>query len=389
MAQRDWQASYSLFAGALHVVLSWQRPGSPVAHLAMVGLVAAASVMTVAMDALEAGHQYPAFLLAVIISTFLGGVLVGLTAVALSTLATWILDFIIPVSFSAAETGHVQAVMGHVYGMSSFVIVAILTVFIISSLQTAVLATEETRHRAALLEERARIAEELHRWMDVFENVTFGISVVDPKSNTISFANQAFASLHGVSSDKVHGVSLFDFYPPDERERVVTQAGIADHKGSSLFEADRCREDGSIFPARLHVTSVRRADGEVVYRIVTVLDISSQRELEAELRQAQRLEAIGQLTAGVAHDFNNLLQGIMANLELLDDEIHDRPAARQFANSVLRIAEHGGVLTRHLLSFARQQVLRPVALDLGAFLGEFHSSLSRTLDPRIRVKNGG
>ena len=114
MAQRDWQASYSLLA---HVVLSWQRPGSPVAHLAMVGLVAAASVMTVAMDALEAGHQYPAFLLAVIISTFLGGVLVGLAAVALSTLATWILDFIIPVSFSTAETGHVQAVMGHVYGL--------------------------------------------------------------------------------------------------------------------------------------------------------------------------------------------------------------------------------------------------------------------------------
>ena len=89
------------------------------AYLVMVGLVAAASVTTVAMDALEAGHQYPAFLLVVIISAFLGGVLVGLTAVALSTLATWILDFVMPFSFSTVEAGHAHAVMGHVYGLSS------------------------------------------------------------------------------------------------------------------------------------------------------------------------------------------------------------------------------------------------------------------------------
>jgi PAS domain S-box-containing protein len=335
---------------------------------------------------MQAGHQYPVFLLVVIIATFLGGVLVGLAAVALSALTAGFFDFILPTSFSAIETGHVHSATGHVYGMISFIVVGILTVFIISSLQRAVLAIEHAHLRAAVLEERAQAADALRRWMDVFENVAFGISVVDPKSNTISFANQAFATLHGMSSDRVHGMSMFDLFRPDERERIVTVANTADREGSAHFEADRCRQDGSTFPARMHVTSVRRADGEVVYRIVSVLDISSQRELEAELHQAQRLEAVGQLTAGIAHDFNNLLQGIMANLELLDDEIQDRPAARQLLGTVLRIAEHGGNLTRHLLSFARQQLLRPGALDLGAFLGEFRGTLSRTLDPRIRIK---
>jgi signal transduction histidine kinase len=183
----------------------------------------------------------------------------------------------------------------------------------------------------------------------------------------------------------IHGVSLFELYPPNERERVATLCDAADRTGQVDFEADRWRTDGSIFPARIHTTSVRGADGEIRYRIVTSFDISSQRELEAELHQSQRLEAIGQLTAGVAHDFNNLLQGIMANLELMDDDIYDRPVARRFLHSVLRLAEHGGDLTRHLLSFGRQQFLRPAAIDLSAFFAEFNNSLSRTLDPRIQV----
>jgi signal transduction histidine kinase len=115
------------------------------------------------------------------------------------------------------------------------------------------------------------------------------------------------------------------------------------------------------------------------------VDITPQRELEARLQQAQRLEAIGRLTAGVAHDFNNLLQGMMCNLELLGDTIQDRPMAHGFVTSIQRIVKHGGELTADLLSFSRQQVLRPEIINLSKFLEEFRAVLTPMLDPRIRV----
>jgi len=122
----------------------------------------------------------------------------------------------------------------------------------------------------------------------------------------------------------------------------------------------------------------------VLYRILSVRDITNERRLEGEVRHAQRLEAIGQLTAGVAHDFNNLLQGVIGNLELLQDECRDA-AAQELIESVLRIADHGAVLTRHLLSYSGQQVMQPRSLDLQKFFSEFRSAVSRTLDPRIAL----
>jgi signal transduction histidine kinase len=158
---------------------------------------------------------------------------------------------------------------------------------------------------------------------------------------------------------------------------------IADRDGATMFDAERRRADGSTFPARIHLTSVRDGDN-ILYRILSVRDISAERQLEGEVRHAQQLEAIGQLTAGVAHDFNNLLQGIIGNLELLQDECCDA-AAYELVESVLRIAEHGAVLTRHLLSYSRQQVLQPRLVDLHKFFSEFRSAVSRTLDPRIAL----
>lgn len=362
----------------LRLVRSRLGEGSPLAYLAMAGLVAAATGMRVAIDPYATGIQFPTFFLAVIIATFLGGVLVGLASIALSALAAWL--FVLPPPLPSLAVD-----LGVLFVLATFVLVAVVMVFTIGMLQATVLGLEEGRHRTAMLDERARATEELRHWMDVIENVDFGISVVDPASNTISFANRTFATLHGLPLDGVAGLSLFDMYPPVERDRVALLCDTADRVGSVEFEAERSR-NGAIFPARIHATSVHRTDGASLYRIVTVSDISHQRELEAELHQAQRLEAIGQLTAGVAHDFNNLLQGIIANLELLDDEIQHNPPARQLVNSILRIAEHGGALTRHLLSFSRQQVLRPVALDLDAFFRTFHAPLSRTLDPRIQVR---
>jgi signal transduction histidine kinase len=102
-------------------------------------------------------------------------------------------------------------------------------------------------------------------------------------------------------------------------------------------------------------------------------------------RAAERLEVIGELTAGVAHDFNNLLQAIISNLESVDDVAGVPAAARECVDSAIGIAEHGAELIRKLLSFARKQVMHPSRVEVGDFLAELSTMLRRVLDPRIRL----
>jgi PAS domain S-box-containing protein len=224
-----------------------------------------------------------------------------------------------------------------------------------------------------------------NRWTDVVESADFGMGIIEPGTNTVLSCNNAYAAAHSMAVSEMLGSSVLDLYLPAERERVASLLAASDANGHVDYEADRIRKDGSGFPARIHVTSVREPEDGLRYRISTVHDISHERHLQAQLRQAQRLEAIGQLSAGVAHDFNNLLQGIIAHLELVDDDIV-AAATREKVGTAIRLAEQGGSLSQRLLSFARKQLLMPQNIDLHDFLEDFCRLLSRTLDPRIRVE---
>jgi signal transduction histidine kinase len=101
---------------------------------------------------------------------------------------------------------------------------------------------------------------------------------------------------------------------------------------------------------------------------------------------AARMEAIGELTAGVAHDFNNLLQAIISHLELVDDVPAVPVAAREYVGNAIEIAEHGAELIHKLLSFARKHVMRPSEIQPAEFLAGFRDMLSHTLNPRIRLE---
>jgi PAS domain S-box-containing protein len=235
------------------------------------------------------------------------------------------------------------------------------------------------------LAERARPVDEPRLWSDVFHHVAFGIAIITPTSGIIRFSNEALAAMHGMQIDEVQGTPWFDLRAPAERERVPHLLAEATSVGHMDFEADHIRKDGSIFPARIHITSVGETDGKVRYYIATAQDITPEHQLKSELEQSSRLEAIGQLTAGIAHDFNNLLQAIMANLELVDDEIEVAPAVREYVGTVLRLAEQGGQLAHDLLAFARKQLLSPNEVDLGEFLNRFRQLLTRTLGARIQI----
>jgi nitrogen-specific signal transduction histidine kinase len=115
-------------------------------------------------------------------------------------------------------------------------------------------------------------------------------------------------------------------------------------------------------------------------------DISKRVEVEAQLRQAQRLEAVGQLTGGIAHDFNNLLTVILGNAELLLEFLRDDAQLRSYADMTRTAAERGAALTSRLLAFARRQALNPEVIDVNQMLGRMDELLRRTIGGNIEIK---
>ncbi|UFX44516.1 response regulator [Bradyrhizobium sp. 41S5] len=115
-------------------------------------------------------------------------------------------------------------------------------------------------------------------------------------------------------------------------------------------------------------------------------EVAARERAQEQLRQAQKMEAIGQLTGGVAHDFNNLLMAVMGNLDLLRKRMPGDPRLHRLVDGALQGAERGASLTQRLLAFARQQDLRAVPVDLGALVRDMGNLLERSLGPRVALR---
>jgi PAS domain S-box-containing protein len=130
---------------------------------------------------------------------------------------------------------------------------------------------------------------------------------------------------------------------------------------------------------------LRGGDGEIVGGAAFFREMTERRRAEEQLRQAQKMETIGQLTGGVAHDFNNLLAAIQGNLELLRKRLPDDPQIQRFIDGALQGAHRGASLTSRLLAFARRQDLKPEPTDLGALLEGMRGLMERSIGPLIAI----
>jgi PAS domain S-box-containing protein len=199
--------------------------------------------------------------------------------------------------------------------------------------------------------------------------------------------NTAFTRFAGRGEKEVIGRTDFDFLSRElanfyrAKDRQVLAAGKPQRDEEWVTLAD-----GTQVLVETVQTPFQGSDGRVHGIICVSRDITERKKLEEQLRQAQKMEAVGQLAGGVAHDFNNLLTAILGNVSLLLSNKPTTDPDNELLAATEQAAQRASDLTRQLLGFSRQTVLRLEPLNLNASIQEVVTMLRRTIDPRVRIE---
>ncbi len=201
--------------------------------------------------------------------------------------------------------------------------------------------------------------------------------------------NENLQSLFGHDPAQVEpGLEFWiDRIHADDKDRVLTSLDAA-IDGAAITWTEEYRflhADGHPLTVVDRAFVIRNAEGKAVRMLGSMDDVTEQRDTENRLRQAQKLEAVGQLTGGVAHDFNNLLTVILGYAEMLGEGLDDRQELRTLAERIATTTERGAELINRLLAFSRTQTLEPRLVDVSALMNGIESMLRRTLTENIDI----
>ncbi|MGE3806119.1 MAG: PAS domain-containing protein, partial [Gemmataceae bacterium] len=223
------------------------------------------------------------------------------------------------------------------------------------------------------------------KYRSLIENLTQAIFLKDRELRIVA-VNQPFCQSVGKSAQEILGKTDFELFPEylAEKHRADDRRVLAE--GARLEVEEQRTIDGKTRTVQVVKTPVRDQRGQNVGVLGIFWDVTEQRTLESQFRQAQKMDAIGQLAGGIAHDFNNLLTAIIGNLEMAQMDLPDNHPCREMLGNGLRAGFRAAELTRQLLSFARQTPLRPGPLNLNHSIDETVRMLRRTIDPRIAVE---
>lgn len=229
------------------------------------------------------------------------------------------------------------------------------------------------------------IAREAHL-RSILDTVPEAMVVIDESGVITSFSTAA-ERLFGYSEGEVCGLNVRMLMPSPDREahdRYISnylQTGQRRIIGIGRVVTGM-RKDGSTFPMELSVGEAQSAGGRIFTGFIR--DLTSRQRIDEELRQSQKMEAVGQLTGGVAHDFNNLLTVIIGNLEMIEARLDDQ-GLRHLLQEAQAAADDGAKLTSQLLAFGRRQPLAPKLVDVGGLVSNFSTLLSRALGETVEL----
>ena len=339
-------------------------------HLTALAAAALATVVTAAFRDFFEQNLFLLFLVAVLGSALAGGWRVGLTATA-GAVAGMALFLYEPIG-QLAIAGPTNVVRVLVFAFMA-ALVSLLSDALVSA-----------RRRAEARERSLRESEESYRGL--FDNTSEPLYILD-RSGCMIDANDAGARLFGVSRAELRGRTPADFTAPEEQGRFeaeLPRIEAAFRGESQRFEWLAQAADGRRVPLDISLSRSRYFGRDVVMAVAH--DLTAHRQLEEQLRQSQKMEAVGRLAGGVAHDFNNVLTTIRGHVGLVTEG--DVPLDDQIAGSLTEIdraAELASTLTGQLLAFSRKQVAAPRAILLNDALRRVEALLRRLITEDIRL----
>jgi two-component system cell cycle sensor histidine kinase/response regulator CckA len=226
----------------------------------------------------------------------------------------------------------------------------------------------------------------------MFDFAPVGLAQSDPHTGRFLRVNKRLADMVGYTADELYGMRNADVTHPDDREvtaelfRRLVRGEVGDYK----LEKRHVMKDGRTTWVNVNVTVLRASSGAPLRTFATIEDITErkqaeqlQRDTEAQLRAAQKMEAVGRLAGGVAHDFNNLLSVILSYAEVAQSGLRSEDPLRADLHEIVRAAQRAEALTRQLLAFSRRQVLKPESIDLNGLVAGVTRMLARLIGEHI------
>ena len=206
----------------------------------------------------------------------------------------------------------------------------------------------------------------------------------------VSSWNAGAERFKGYAADEIMGEHFSRFYSQEDQETGIPLLAIETAKREGRFEAEgwRIRKDGSRFWASVIIDRIRDEDGQLVGFAKVTRDLTEKRAIEDQLRQSQKMEAVGQLTGGLAHDFNNLLTGISGSLEMMQVRIAQGRIAEfdRYFMAAQGAVKRAAALTHRLLAFSRRQTLDPRPTNVNRLLSGLEELIRRTVGPSVEVE---
>jgi hypothetical protein len=258
-------------------------------------------------------------------------------------------------------------------------------------------AIRDISDRKRIAEELRRANEELHRRTaeQLGEYRSRLASIIDSSEDAIlskdlngiiTSWNRGAENIYGYTAEEIVGKNISLLTPPDRPDEISEiLKKIAQGESTEHYESVRVTKDGRHLNVSISVAPLRDAAGNIVGASAIARDITNQKRAESQLRQAQKMEAIGRLAGGVAHDFNNVLAIINACREFLRDRIDPAADASLYVDNIKKATERGALLTKQLLAFSRTSAVQPRILDLNERLKDVSKLLRPLMGDDVEI----